>query len=150
MAAALGVKPQSFDNRYRPLIPEKFVVKEGRRVWFTAGVVSAILEAELRGKDLDEDGLFASNNSSSPSLERGRDIKAKLLELEFKERLGVLIEVDKAERLLDIAASRIRSAGDKLARKFGDDARQLLVDALEDAEQEVEQTFGCTQPASSD
>ena len=46
------------------------------------------------------------------------------------------------ENRLDALPAIIRDAGEALQRQFGREAAEILMEALDDAEREIEQTFG--------
>lgn len=76
-----------------------------------------------------DDPLLSSGDS--PGLERYRQAKASLAELELEERRGVLVRVDKVRDILGRWASLIRRLGEHLLKRFGADALQSLRETLE-------------------
>jgi hypothetical protein len=80
--------------------------------------------------------------ASSPALERYREERAALARLDRLEREGELLPRDQVRDALGRIAGIVRAAGDSLARQFGNEALELLVEAVDDAEAEIERIFG--------
>jgi hypothetical protein len=87
----------------------------------------------------DEDVLMQGGNS--PALERYREKRADLAELELSERRRKVIPRDDVNSGLSRIASFLRAAGDTLQRQFGPEARAILDEALDDAQREIDATF---------
>lgn len=75
---------------------------------------------------------------SSPALERYRKFRASIAFLELCERRRQLLPRDKVHELLVRVAALIRKAGEALQRQFGEDARLLLEEALNDADADID------------
>lgn len=75
-----------------------------------------------------EDPLLSDGDS--PALERYRLAKAKHAELDLEHRKGELIEVDKAKDILGRWASLIRRMGEKLSKRYGNEAAIEINDTL--------------------
>jgi hypothetical protein len=88
-----------------------------------------------------EDDMMGSD-VSSPALERYREERAALAKLDRLEREGALMPKDEARDALTRIASTIRDAGDILQRQYGAGALEILIEALDDAELEIERWFG--------
>jgi hypothetical protein len=88
----------------------------------------------------DEDALM--QGSGSPALERYREERAALARLDRLEREGTLIPRDVARESLGRIAAILRSAGDTLQQQFGGEAVSILYEALDDAQREMDQSFG--------
>ncbi len=88
----------------------------------------------------EEDALLQGGNS--PALERYREEKAELARLDRMERQRRLLPRDVAKEALGRIASIIRNAGDALQRKFGVAAAEFLYEAIDDAQREIDRTFG--------
>jgi hypothetical protein len=89
----------------------------------------------------EDDPLLRSANSS-PALERYREERAQLARLDRLERERELIPRRDTVQALEMIAGLIRRSGERLARRYGNDALQILDDALDDAERLIEQHFG--------
>ena len=108
------------------------------------------LAANSRKLSAPDDDLMQAG-VPSPALERYREERALLAKLERQEREGSLIPRDDSRDGLGRIAARLRAAGELLERQFGAEAREVLDEALGDAQREIEQVFGAddgTQPAA--
>jgi hypothetical protein len=82
----------------------------------------------LTAVDTDE-VLF--DGESAPALERMREARARLYELDLRERTGQLIDRAAAMVWVGRIARAIRGAGEQLGRAYGPEAAQMIDDALE-------------------
>lgn len=89
---------------------------------------------EDRLRSANDDGLVGPD---SPALERYRDEKAKLAQLDRFEREGKLLPRDLVHEKLGRLGLILRRAGEQLQRKYGPDAQQTLDEALDDFEREI-------------
>ncbi len=80
--------------------------------------------------------------TGSPALERYREERAALARLDRLEREAQLLPRDQVREALGRIAAIVRGAGDALQRQHGVAAVQILFDALDDAQREIDQTFG--------
>lgn len=78
----------------------------------------------------------------SPALERFREARANLAELDLREREGELVDRETVHTGVVAIAGLVRSAGEQLQRQYGADAQAILDDALDDAEREIQERFG--------
>lgn len=88
---------------------------------------------EKRRTDPDDPLVYAAANT--PGLERLRKAKAEIAELELHERQRRVVQRDDVRELLALVASHYRRAGETLQRRFGRDAAQVVLDAVEQAEE---------------
>ena len=88
----------------------------------------------------DDDELMQGNGS--PALERYREERAAMARLDRLEREGSLINRDDARQAMGRIASILRGAAEMLQRDFGAEAGEVLIEALVDAEREIQQAFG--------
>jgi hypothetical protein len=79
---------------------------------------------------------------ASPALERYREERAILARLERQQREQSLRPLDDVREGLRLVAAVIRSAGDTLNREFGAAAAQVVREALDEIEREIERRFG--------
>ena len=79
---------------------------------------------------------------SSPALEQYREEKAKMARMDRLERERELIPRHQARDTLSKAGGFIRAAGEKLHLQFGSSAAEILFEALDDAQREIDSTFG--------
>lgn len=98
------------------------------------------LAANARKLAAPDDELMQGGNS--PALERYREERAAMARLDRLEREQSLLPRDEAREGLGRIAARIRAAGEQLERQFGPGAREVLDEALNDADREIEQVFG--------
>ena len=68
--------------------------------------------------------------------------RVKLLRIERLEREGASLSRDVVHEALGKIAGIIRSAGEQLQREYGDDARQILDEAITDADRITQDSFG--------
>ena len=87
---------------------------------------------------------------SSPALERYREERAAIARLDRLERERQLMPRDQAREALGRIASIIRAAGDSLQRQFGAAAGEILYEALDDAQREIDHTFAGGKDAVAD
>jgi len=87
------------------------------------------LAAAAGGEEL---ALYAG--ASSPSLERLRKLKGDEAELDVLEKRGVLVRRAAVAQSMGQAADAIRRAGEKLERRFGPEARELIEEAIGELE----------------
>lgn len=100
---------------------------------------------KLRGVDSD-DPMMAG--AVSPWLDEFRKEQTFLARLKRRELEGQLIPRDEIHDGLTLIASILRGAGAVLQRQFGDDARIVLDEALDDAEREIRSLCGPIGPAA--
>lgn len=86
-------------------------------------------------RDPDSDELL--EGPASPALERYRQERATMAELDRREREGALLPREEVHETLGRIAHLLRSAGDMLRRQFGQDAADLLDEVLDDCEREI-------------
>lgn len=87
----------------------------------------------------DEDELM--NGAASPALERYREERASMARLDRLEREGQLLQRDLVRMSLAKVSSVLRGAGESLQRQFGQAAADILSDALDDAQLEINRFF---------
>lgn len=90
---------------------------------------------EATSAEAADDPLLRGDGS--PALERYREARAKLADLDYRKRVGELIDVAAMHERHVRIAGRLRQAGELLGRKFGVDAQLILDEALEDVEREM-------------
>jgi hypothetical protein len=95
----------------------------------------------------DDDPLM--QGSGSPALERYREERAAIARLDRLERESRLIPRDDVRESLGRIAAILRGAGDALQREFGPAAVEVLYEALDDAEREIDRTFNAHQNGHS-
>lgn len=96
----------------------------------------------------DDDALMSG--PASPALERYRAARAALAELELGQREGQLLPRDETHLAMARIAAILRSAGETLGRQFGSEAREILDEAMDDAEAEIARWFEAAAVAGQD
>jgi phage terminase Nu1 subunit (DNA packaging protein) len=97
-------------------------------------------EVDLAPDDDDDEG--GVGGPGSPNLERLRLAKAKIAETDLQERLGELVHKNSIQTFLGRMASTWRSIGERLQRKFGSEAVEIVEGGLSGAENDIETLFG--------
>lgn len=95
----------------------------------------------------NEDPLLAAGDS--PGLERYRLAKAELAELELQVRKGTLIPIDAVKDTIARWSALIRRMGESLAKRFGNEAAELLNETLVECRRVVPQGSDDAQPADA-
>jgi hypothetical protein len=98
------------------------------------------LAANARKLAAPDDDLM--QGGPSPALERYREERATMAKLDRQEREQSLLPRDGVRDGLGRIAARLRAAGEQLERQHGAGAREILDEALTDADREIEQVFG--------
>jgi hypothetical protein len=96
-------------------------------------VVAALhdfLAANARKLATDDDPLLSAG--VSPALERYRQERARLAQLDRLERERELVSLDELMPQLDLMGSLIRNAGEELYARFGREAGDLICEALDE------------------
>jgi len=96
----------------------------------------------------DDDVLLQGGNS--PALERYREERAAMARLDRLKRERQLLPRNEVKEALGRIAAVLRSAGDAQQRQFGAAAAEILYDALDDAQRELDRTFGEAQADPDD
>lgn len=96
-----------------------------------------------------DDPLLVGNDADSDGLERYRQAKAALAELDLEERKGQLISREKVRPVLARWAAVIRRCGESLGKVFGASAAEKLNDALDECSRVVDD-IGSAEPSDSD
>jgi hypothetical protein len=96
-------------------------------------------------KWLRSDGPWRSRPKAeevSAGLERGRRAKAELAELQLLERRGVLISTDRAKQIFQRWAIVLRNLGERLSKRYGNEAAAALNDSLNECGRVVDDELG--------
>ena len=96
----------------------------------------------------DDDPLM--NGAVSPWLERYRREKTLLARLKRREQSRELIRRDEIHDGLARVAAFLREAGARLQREFGEEARIILDEALDDAQRELDGVCGSGRDVDGD
>jgi hypothetical protein len=131
----LDVSEQTFDRTYRPKIPADAIKTSGRRVYVQMRALIDQLIAESavpKSTPTDIDPMLSGGDS--PGLERYRNAKADLTEMERERLRGNLIPRDDLEISLAKLGGVLRRAGESLQRQWGNEAAGVLNEAVDEAE----------------
>jgi hypothetical protein len=90
---------------------------------------------------LAREASVTMDGPNSPALERYREERAAMARLVRLEREAQLVDRDEVRQSMQKAGAVIRQAGESLQKQFGPLAAQILYEAIDDAEAEVERAF---------
>lgn len=93
-------------------------------------------------KVTDDDPLM--DDTDSPGLERYRQAKAAIAELDYAERQKELMARDKVKALFVRWAAVLRRMGERISKRFGNDAAITVNDALRECSEIVTYELGGT------
>jgi len=140
MHAVFNLTPQAFAKSIRPLLKDEDIRDAGQhgkvRIHCRAAINAYAAKQAEKAADSAKrkaDPLLAGANS--PALERYREHRAGLAELDVKERTAELVPLNDLWPALERFAGFIRRAGETLVPRFGNEAADILNDAINDAEQ---------------
>ena len=83
-------------------------------------------------KLLSDDPLMAGGDS--PALERYRTARARMVEIELEEKIGTLVDRAKCRAAIEPVPRCIRAGIKTLHQRFGPEARDIMDEALDEAE----------------
>jgi IS4 transposase len=98
--------------------------------------------ADNAAKLAREDDPLMQGNSASPALEAYRVERAALARLDRMERERLLVPRDDVRQALGRIAAILRNAGEALQRQCGPAGVDILFEALDDAQREIDRSFG--------
>ena len=142
-AELAGLQGAQFDRAFRELLPDGAEQGRGSSLRFDAvAVVTARVERESRrsAPDPTDDPLL--DGSDSPALERYRLARAKLAERDLSERDGETVKVSVLRPVIRPGLTALRSGGDALRRKFGNEAGDIFNEALDAFGKACEKALG--------
>jgi len=146
LAAVFGITPQRIHGIIKELPAEavRLAVKRGEPTWingpaFVSWWVERAVQRRrpVRGENGDP-LLVGEGGPASPALEKYREARAALAELELGERRRDLLPRSAVHEVFGRVAFRLRDAGEQLQREHGSEAHEVLNEALDDAEREME------------
>ena len=133
-ASLLAVSNTLFDRDVRPLIDAKDIQADPLR--FRSGaVVAARMRQSQRITAGDSDPLL---NGDSPALERYRNTKADLAEMDRDVRRGLLVPIDELEAVLMTYCASVRQAIERVQREFGNAPAEIINEALREWRANIE------------
>ena len=136
-AKLLGCSVQNVRSNYLPKLGGDDIIT-GRpvRVRFAALVESIVArrvaEAIRQQPQPAADPLLVEGDS--PGLERYRLAKAKHAELDLEQRRAELIDLAKCRDLFGRWGSVIRKMGDRVSKRFGVEANQMVAEAIDECD----------------
>jgi hypothetical protein len=95
--------------------------------WALTEIIPWIL---TRQRLASSDDPLMLDGPDSPNLERFRAAKAALAELELGERAATLLDRSKTRIVFDRLGGILRRLGERLGKRFGNDAAQMMNDSL--------------------
>lgn len=141
LAAMFDISDRSVERFLSKVIPADAVRGEGKGLEYHGK--SIIVAWAIRHYAGTAPSVHAGNlademlvEGDSPALERYRNARAALSELDLAERRGVVVHVDRFREHLVRAFRLIRRAGESLQRKFGNEASDILNEHLDEGERE--------------
>lgn len=149
MARIFDCSENNFRQNIKPVIEEPDIRREYgstgkvKRVWYRArGVIEswAANEAAKRTPESTSDPELAGD--ASPALERYRAARAQLAEFELKLKQGDLMARADVHEGLSEAGAILRRKAIRLRKLFGEEAAQIIADAVEDMLRANERLFG--------
>lgn len=129
----------------------RYNIPFGGRTIDLAAVVRSLhdfLADNARKLARDTDVLL--EGGSSPALERYREERALLARLDRLERQRRLLPRDELRESLGRIAAILRGAGDALQQQFGAAAVEILYEALDDAQGEIDRTLSDAKESDDD
>jgi hypothetical protein len=114
-------------------MPRKKIGKTNRFLYCLSGILKWLRTAgpwRSRGVDADD----VESGSDSPGLERLRQAKAAIAELDLALRRTELLDRDKVRQSLLRFAMLIRRAGERVGVRYGPDALAIVNESLEECE----------------
>lgn len=104
--------------------------------WYRArGIIDQMVGKEIESvrRSMGEDPLLNETGAAdSPGLERYRMAKADLAEMERDRQRRRIVRIDQIELTLMQLATVLRDAGERIARQYGNDAADILNEAVDD------------------
>jgi hypothetical protein len=124
---------------------ERYGIPFGGRTIHLPNVVRALhdfLAANARKLSAEDEDALLVSDVPSPALERYREERAAIARLDRLERERALVPRDEVREGLGRVAALLRTAGESVQQQFGRSAAELLNEALDDAEREIDRLFG--------
>jgi phage terminase Nu1 subunit (DNA packaging protein) len=112
------------------------------RIQWRIAELEAKHAAELEEANSVSDRLFFNNGGSSPALERYRNARAKMAELQLKEKLQNVIRRDLVHDGFGIIFGQLRAASQRLRDRHGAKAGKVLDDCFVQMRREIRAHFG--------
>lgn len=145
LARMLAVGLDRFRSRFRQHIPTRLEERRGRSIRFQPEAVRAILDAEVaraesaaaRRFTTDDLDLDTAGGSDSPALERYRAARAKQEEIKLSQMRGEVLDVHTFRVRTDGLCVILRSAVERVERRFGSGPAEVLTEAIDQWAEEI-------------
>lgn len=113
-----GITAQTLDRWTRDGCPLRQI--GGKKTYDLKAVLNWKNNQKTQPKKINigDDDEFLASSESSPQLERGRKVKADLLTLEYKKRVGELIELEKHEEIIRECADLVRKSFQEMPKRL--------------------------------
>jgi len=147
LSAVFDVNPRTFEKVYRRYAsPESEKTIEGKIYFHARSVVNAWAESKDAGRpkvapDVDTDPLLAGFDSPALEEYRRHAAREKKVKADLAERSAV--PLDEIESTLLKLTPILRNAGEELNRRFGNDAGQILNEAIDQWQESSELALKC-------
>jgi phage terminase Nu1 subunit (DNA packaging protein) len=134
-AALVQLSPRQFDEAIKSRLAKAAIAGTGAKLRYKAiDVVAALVEYRISQLKIEGEDAALLAGDETPGLERMRLARADILEMERDKLHGKLVPIDELSTPLAQLGALIRNAAAKLARKYGNDAPELLNQAVDEAE----------------
>ncbi len=144
-AALVGISERHFDATLRQSLSDGAIRGEGRTLRFYGPDVVAAWHADrvakIKAKAVEAGGDPLLADGDSPGLERYRNAKADLAEMDRDRQRKQIVLVEQIEPALLQLAGVMRSAADNLARQFGNEAAGIVNEAVDEWHDSVIRLF---------
>jgi phage terminase Nu1 subunit (DNA packaging protein) len=129
------LSPRQFDEAIKSRLAKAAIAGTGATLRYKAiDVVAALVEYRISQLKIEGEDAALLAGDETPGLERMRLARADILEMERDKLHGKLVPIDELSTPLAQLGALIRNAAAKLARKYGNDAPELLNQAVDEAE----------------
>ena len=141
-AALCGMKPRTFDQYVRPRLSPDAMQGAGRHLRYDArAVVVALMNHHEAARGApgarsvtDADELLIRTAGNSPSLERWRQARSRMAELDLAERERKLVPVGEVEAPMTDLTTILRSATERVQRQYGNGPAAIWNEAIDEWE----------------
>lgn len=139
MADLFDVDEGTFDRSYRRFVDSNAIKRVGKKLYFHARSTLDSWAAQRSAPNPDDAML---RGSDSPSLERYRQARADIAEIERDRQRENNVPRRQMVDVLSGLSPRLRRAAAKLERMYGADAGRLLDEAVDEWERGVNHLLG--------
>ncbi len=138
---AVGFSEATFDRRCREAMGDGYESGHGTvRARIHLPTLRGLIAEQDAEALADGDAMLAKG--ASPALERYRNARADLAELELKEKRGGLVALSQVHGELEIVISHLNRFNKLLGERFGNEGIWLCNQVLQEMRAEIEARFG--------